>query len=295
MILSYSKFGLASIKTLVYTDLFDSTGKPRVKRVQLAGTLAYFTDTKYIPYGIVAIFIVIICVALPPLLLTGGIDLMNWITGKFHWLTKCWRSDIAQIYRDAFEGYKPKRQWFAGIYFWFRLIMFVVYCFTPTIFLQCFLQQVFILALLVLIAVIRPYSNRFYNYWDAALLSNLGLLNLFALYMFVNGFSLALYVIEGFLVFLPLVLYIFGYTFWRLYTKYGGRKSTKYTGVRGIMQLTRHLSLSGEEVPFIPNESEVVFERAEEKNTYKASKDAMLNPPILTTSYLELSLHENDK
>ncbi len=209
MILSYSKFGLASIKTLVYTDLFDSTGNSKVKQVQLAGTLSYFTDIKYIPYGVIAIFIVILCVALPPILLTGGIDLMNWITEKFQWLGKCWRSDIAQIYRDAFEGYKPKRHWFAGIYFWFRLIMFVVYCFTPTIFLQYFLQQVFILALLVLIAVVRPYSNEFYNYWDAALFFNLGLLNSFALYMFVNGFSLALYIIEGFLVFLPLVLYIF--------------------------------------------------------------------------------------
>ena len=119
MILSYSKFGLASIKTLLYTDLFDPTGKTRAKRVQLAGDLTYFKDTKYIPYGIIAIFIVIFCVALPPLLLTGGIDLMNWITGKpvFRWLTKCWRSEIAQIYRDAFVGYKPKRQWFAGVYF----------------------------------------------------------------------------------------------------------------------------------------------------------------------------------
>ena len=106
MILSYSKFGLASIKTLVYTDLFDSAGTSRVKRVQLAGTLSYFTDTKYIPYGVIAIFIVIFCVALPPILLTGGIDLMNWITEKLklRWLTRCWRSDIAQIYGDAFEG-----------------------------------------------------------------------------------------------------------------------------------------------------------------------------------------------
>ena len=284
MILSYSKFGLASIKTLVYTDLFDSTGKSRVKRVQLAGTLSYFTDIKYIPYGIVAIFIVIICVTLPPVLLTGGIDLMNWITGKLQWLTKCWRSEIAQIYRDAFEGYKPKRQWFAGIYFWFRLIMFFVYCFTPTIFLQYFLQEVFILALLLLIAVVRPYSNKFYNYWDAGLLFNLGLLNSFALYMFVKGFSLALYIIEGFLVLLPLLLYIFGYTFRRFSLKCGKKKST---GVDGLTQLTRHLSLSGDEMPLIPNDDYDLDKRAEEKNSYKASKDVIQSPPI-TTSYVEL-------
>jgi hypothetical protein len=287
MILSYSKFGLASIKTLVYTDLFDSTGNSRVKQVQLAGTLSYFTDIKYIPYGVIAIFIVILCVALPPILLTGGIDLMNWITEKFQWLRKCWRSDIAQIYRDAFEGYKPKRHWFAGIYFWFRLIMFVVYCFTPTIFLQYFLQQVFILALLVLIAVVRPYSNEFYNYWDAALFFNLGLLNSFALYMFVNGFSLALYIIEGFLVFLPLVLYIFGYTLRRLCSKYGGKPSAKSTRVHGFIQLTRHLSLSGEDEPFIRNDDADLDKRAEEKNTYKPSEDFVLSPPP-TTSYVQM-------
>ena len=282
MILLYSKFGLASIKTLVYTDLFDSAGKSRVKRVQLAGTLSYFTDTKYIPYGVIAILIVIFCVALPPILLTGGIDLMNWVTGKLQWLTKCWRSDIAQIYRDAFDGYKPKRRWFAGIYFWFRLIMFVVYCFTPTIFMQYFLQQVFIIASLVLIAVVRPYSNELYNYWDAALFFNLGLLNSFALYMFVNGFSLALYVIEGFLVLLPLVIYIIAYTCWRLDSKYGGKKST---GVHGLIQLTRHLSLSGEDEPFIPNDDADLEIRAKERNTYKANKDFV---PLPTTSYVEL-------
>ena len=293
MILSYSKFGLASIKTLVYTDLFDSTGKPRVKRVQLAGTLSYFTDTKYIPYGVIAIFIVIICVALPPLLLTGGINLMNCITEKFQRLTKCWRSDIAQIYCDAFEGYKPKHQWFAGTYFWFRLIMFIVYCFTPTIFLQYFLQQVFILVLFLLIAVVRPYNSTFYNCWDAALLFNLGLLNSFALYMFVNGFSLALYIIEGFLVLLPLVLYIFGYIFWKLYPKlYGEKKSAQPTRLHEFMQLTRHLSLSGDNEPLLANDDIDLEKRAEEKNTYKASKDVILNPPP-TTSYVELSYHEN--
>ena len=57
----------------------------------------------------------------------------------------------------------------------------------------------------------QALHNWFYNYWDAALFFKLGLLNSFALYMFVNGFSLALCVIEGFLVLLPLVLYIVGY------------------------------------------------------------------------------------
>ena len=286
MILSYSKFGLASIKTLLYTELFDSTGKARAIRVQLAGDLTYFKDKEYIPYGVIAIFVVIICVLLPPLLLTGGIDLMNWITGKplFRWLTKCWRSEIAQIYRDAFVGYKPKRQWFAGVYFWFRLIMFIVYCLTPTIFMQYFLQQVFILTLLVLVTLFRPYSNKFYNYWDAVLLFNLGLLNSFALYMFVNGFSLGLYVIESFLVLLPLVLYIIGYTIRRLHLKYGKNKLTQSTRVHEFMQFTRHLSVSGEETPLFVDTD--LHERAEEKNRYKASKD-MKNPPP-TTSYVEL-------
>ena len=288
MILSYSKFGLASIRTLLYTNLFDSTGKTRAKRVQLAGDLTYFKDTEYIPYGVTAIFIVIFCVALPPLLLTGGIDLMNWITGKpvFRWLTKYWRSEIAQIYRDAFVGYKPKRQWFAGVYFWFRLIMFIVYCFTPTIFLQYFLQQVFILALVVLVALFRPYSNKFYNYWDAMLLFNLGLLNSFALYMFVNSFSLGLYVIEGFLVLLPLVLYILGYAFRKFNLKYGENKLIKFARVQGFIKLTRHLSLSGEETPLVLAADFDLDKRAEEKNRYKASKNIKGPPP--TTSYVEL-------
>ena len=290
MILSYSKFGLASIKTLLFADLFDSNGKTVSKRVQLAGDLSYFKDPNYIPYGVLAIFIVIFCVCMPPLLLTGGIDLMNWITGRpfFQCLTKYWRSEVAQIYRDAFEGYKPKRQWFAGVYFWFRLIMFIVYCFTPTIFLQYFLQQVFILALLVLVAIFRPYKNNIFNCWDIMLLFNLGLLNSFALYMFVNGFSLGLYIVEALLVLLPLVIYVIGYMCRKssLKIKSGREGHTQSTRVRGFIQLTRHLSVSGEEIPLVQNADSDFDKRAEEKNTYKASKDA--NRPLPTTTYVEL-------
>ena len=164
--------------------------------------------------------------------------------------------------------------------------MFIVYCFTPTIFLQYFFQQVFILTLLVLVVLFRPYSNKFYNYWDAALLFNLGLLNSFALYMFVNSFSLGLYVIEGFLVLLPVVLYIAGYAFGKFDMKYGKNELTQSTQVQGFMKLTRHLSLSGEETPLVPTADFDFDKRAEEKNSYKASKDIKSPPP--TTSYVEL-------
>ena len=215
---------------------------------------------------------------------------MNWITGKpfFQCLTKLWRSEVAQIYRDAFEGYKTNRQWFAGIYFWFRLIMFLVYCLSPTIFLQYFLQEVFILALLVLVAIFRPYKNNIFNCWDITLLFNLGLLNLFALYMFVNSFSLGLYIIEAFLVFLPLVIYIVGYMCRKSFSKIksGKEGQTQSTRVRGLIQLTRHLSVSGEDIPLVQNADSDFDKRAEEKNTYKASKDANRHPP--TTTYVEL-------
>ena len=100
---------------------------------------------------------------------------------------------------------------------------------------------------------LQQWVLQFYNYWDAALLFNLGLLSSFALYMFINGFSLALYVIEGFLVLLPLLLYIVGYIVRRLHSKYEGKSSKKST-FHGLFQLTRHLSLSGEDEPFIPND-----------------------------------------
>ena len=100
--------------------------------------------------------------------------------------------------------------------------------------------------------------------------------------MFVNGFSLALYVIEGFLVLLPLVLYIVGYIVRRLHSKSGGKPSKKST-VQGLFQLTRHLALSGEDKPFIPNDDADLETRAKEKNTYKAG---VLSPPPIT-SYVE--------
>ena len=274
MILSYSKFGLASMKTLQSNKLFNATGDAIDHRVYVAGQLSYPADSSYLGYAIGAIFIAVLFVFLPPLLLLVIINLINWLTGKIEFLRKFWCGDKVHIYLNAFEGYKTNRRWFAGVYLLFRLIMFIVYCFTPTILIQYLLQQILILSLIILVALLRPYEADFYNYWDTILLFILGILNLSGIYMFVNGFSNDLYIAEGILVFIPLVLYSIGYTFRKCCLKYG-KNQLDASPVNKFICCTDPLPSSARLQPnertSLLNRDQGLEYRAQERNRYKAA------------------------
>ena len=262
LILSYSKFGLASMKTLQSSKLFDAKGETVDYRVHLAGHLAFsLTDYEYLGYAVGAIIIATVFVFLPPLLVTVIVPLFNWLTGKIESLNRFWCGDKVHIYLDALsEGYKPERRWFSGVYFIFRLVLFIIYCFSPTIILQYILQQTMITSLTVLVALLRPYETDFYNYWDVALLFNLGILNLFGIYMFVSGFSIALYTVQGSLVLLPILLYTIGYALGKIYSR--NKQCTSALNRRPLDTTNEHTSLL--------HHNRTLDARAKERNRYKA-------------------------
>ena len=220
LFLSYTKFSLASMFTMSITELFASNGTTRGTHfIYFAGHLT-FSDHRYlVPYGFLAILVFIFIVILPPLLLLGPIQFIDWLIDKrgFRFLQKIWPSIKVHTFLDTFQGfYKPNRRFFSGVYFLFRIVVFVNYSFSRTIISQYVVQQIAVTVLIVLVALFRPYTREFYNYLDLIMLLNLSILNALAIYIFTSKsskFPYGLYAVECVLVWWPLV-YMLCYAVW---------------------------------------------------------------------------------
>ena len=220
LFLSYTKFSLASMFTMSLTELFNEDGTSTgTDYIYFAGHMRFRDQEYLLRYGLPAVFILIFIVILPPLLLLGPIQFIDWLIDKreFRWLQRLWPSIKVHTFLDTFQGfYKQNRRFFSGIYFLFRLAVFLNFSFSKTIMGQYIFQQIAITVLIVLVALFRPYIRDFYNYLDVLILGNLSILNAFAIYIFTNRFSsfpYRVYVVECILVWLPLV-YILCYAVW---------------------------------------------------------------------------------
>ena len=220
LLLSYNKFSLASVRTIIISELFDEAGVSRYNRVYLAGHLS-LSDSKFlVPFGMIAILVLIFIVLLPPLLLLGPLHFMDWLSdkSKFSFLRKCWPSIKIHIFLDTFQGYKPNRRFFVGLYLLFRLIMFLTYSLTVEILTQYAIQQITIFTFTILVSLLKPYTNDFYNYLDTLLFLNLGILNALAICTVEGGYSTGLCILQCILVFLPLI-YMIIYIVWSILKK----------------------------------------------------------------------------
>ena len=220
LLLSYNKFSLASVGTIIIGELFDEAGVTRYHRVYLAGHLSLSDRDFLIPYGLIAIFVLIFIVLLPPLLLMGPVHFMDWLADKpkFSLIRKYWPSITIHIFLDTFQGYKPNRRFFVGLYLLFRLIMFLTFSLSEQLLTQYAIQQITIFVFTILVSLLKPYTNEFYNYLDTLLFLNLGILNALAIYTVEGSYSAGVFTFQCVLVFLPLV-YIIVYILWNALKK----------------------------------------------------------------------------
>ena len=254
MFLSYTKFSISSMSTMIMSELFYANGTTAGSRVYFAGHLSFSDRNFLFPYGLLAIIIFIFIVTLPPLLLLGPIQFIDWLMEKrgFGFLRKLWPSIIIHTFLDTFQGYyKPNRRFFAGVYFLFRFVMFLSLCFTNTLIQQYVVQQVAVTVLMFLVLVFRPYKREFFNYVDALLFLDLAILNALATYILANKatfFPMVIYAFECILVWLPL-FYMVGYLIWNRLRK---KKSYDRFKIR-VTNLMKSLAspLPPEEQPLI--------------------------------------------
>ena len=320
ILLSYTKFSLAAMSTLHTTHLFDAEGiTVASSRIYLAGHFSLNSHHYLLPYGLLAIFVFIFIVLLPPLLLLGPLQFMDWLIEKpgFNRLHRIWPSIAVHTFLDTFQGfYKPNRRFFAGTYFLFRLVVFLSFCFASTAIQRYTVQQVATLVMIVLISILQPYKTNFFNHVDTLLFFNLAILNAFALYYISNNttdFSMVLYVLECFLVWAPLV-YMISYVVWscvhnskynpkisvmclRMANRMRGRENQPL--LRDSMTTLQQLRIREQYHDLTLTDSftdadKGMFKRAEGKNTYRPAKkkgDGVKTTVVSLTQYSESDEH----
>ena len=273
------------MSSLNTTELFNSNGETvATYQVYLAGHLSLHSYQYLIPYGLLAITVFTFVVLLPPFLLLGPLQFIDWVIEKpgFNCFHKIWPSIAVHTFLDTFQGfYRPNRRFFAGVYFLFRLVMFLSYCFASTTVQQYTIQQIVTSVMIVLISIFQPYKQSFFNHVDTLLFFNLAILNAIALYMVANNtttFSMEAYIFECLLVWLPLV-YVVCYLVWSCV-----HNSKHYPTITAICMLR---SKGRENQPLLQQETppqqdglyielrdsftdadKGTFMRAESKNTY---------------------------
>ena len=234
ILLSYTKVTLVSMKILAMQDLFDRKGTYiNSPRVYLAGHLSFFSREFFVPYGAIAIIMLII-VLIPPLFLLGMPQLINRIldTKKFPCCERLWPTVTIKHYLDAFQGFYKEELYcriFAGLYFVFRLIILILYVTTSNYLNTYIWQQFFIVLMIVLLAICQPYEDRIYNILDILIFLNLAMVNMISSYVYTSSLTVSglkenvavgIYVLQYILLWLPLV-YMLSYVGYKILDKLG--------------------------------------------------------------------------
>ena len=294
IVLSYTKFGLASMKTVFITELFDAQGVSKAQRIYLTGHLSFSDHQFLFPFGILAILVLIFIVFLPPLLLLGPLQFIDWLADKpkFRCILKFWPSITIHTYLDTFQGYKPKRRFFTGLHLLLRLFLFLVFSFSPDFLSQYVMQLVVIFIFSALVSLLRPYAKEYYNSLEILFLLNLGLLNSITIYVSERNYNAGIYALECILLVLPLI-YMVCYITW---SKTRKRKQVEIVKERISRRLINPVRSSGEETQKLLKSSrgddpfgetinyssddpdEEVFQRAARGNRYRTA-NIRTHPP----------------
>ena len=240
ILLSYSKFTLVSFILLTSADVLDDRGTPQAKVLYYDGTIE-FLSKEHIPYVIVSVIVLLTFVGIPPVLLIAP--------SAIHYLQRipfCGRLGLLQPgprfqqFLSAFQGcYKDGTgegenkhdfRWFAGFYFLLRLIMLLVFAFTPDWFMQFIVQQLLFMSASFFVIIFRPYKNDLFNKVDAIIfgvLAAIGTLTMYNYYLTLlqAGLSITAFTLQYILVFCPLI-YMLVYVLHHIISVHGNSIAT---------------------------------------------------------------------
>ena len=222
LLLSYSKVLYVSFSLFAPTRIYDVDYKP------IGGFVFYFDAStpmfqgKYAVLSIIAFIIFVLFVVLPPLfLILYPMRCMQKVIGRLPFkialrtFAEAFNGDFRDgTFKDGSKGDSDCRL-YAGYYFLFRVVAFIVFVSELTWLEQYFIQQVLCAVCILMFAVVRPYKENFYNNLDTAMFSLLAVLNAFSLFnsqlAFLNKrINEIVFWINYILIFLPLV-YIISY------------------------------------------------------------------------------------
>ena len=177
LVLSYARITLTTFKLLSPVTLYGSGGQDSSysKRVVwYDGTMSYFGH-EHFPYAIIAIFMFIIFVLIPPLLLLSYPllpVLMTRLRVEDYWIVRKLITNPLSKYVpifDAFQScYKDEYRFFAGLLFVYRIIALGIQGFLPTTTASIYIwMQLFFLSILLLHCICQPYKQKWHNVIEA--------------------------------------------------------------------------------------------------------------------------------
>ena len=213
LLLSYVKFLSVSFDLLTFVYAYVPNGKVAGTYLFYDASIEYF-GKEHLPYGILAIAVLIIFIILPLVLsLLHPLRCLNRCIGRWPSLRIC--LDAYQgYYKDGTEGTRDYR-WFSSLYLFSRIALFLVYVFIKNSFFYPF-ASILLLLLVALIVICQPFKSHFkvYNTIHALLILNLAMWFVTIICSsisvlkasYLDKFSLAL---SGFVAILPL-LYVTG-------------------------------------------------------------------------------------
>ena len=198
------------LEPMIITTKYDAYVRTVVFR---SGQLKFF-DSTHLAYALPAIFSVSAILLLPPLVL-----IMYPLLGKCLACCNLSESKFANYVSrivpiqllDSFQSsFKNDFRFFAGLYFFYRLVPLLVFSFTY--YRGNFYNTIAILFICILAihAVVQPYRNRRHNIIDILLFANLAIINASALVNYQNteqglNHPLLTLLLQPILIYLPLV------------------------------------------------------------------------------------------
>ena len=188
LVLSYTKIFLVSISLVTPSEVYIRDGSIVGKFLNYDPSVDFFQGD-HLPFAILALIILLTIGAIPPLLL------LLYPSHTFQRLLSFFKlqSHGLQTFVDAFQGcYKngadggQERRYFAGLYFVFRIIVFLVFTVVSSIQVLLMLLQLTFTIFIVVFVILQPYKKGRYNILDTIFISILALTNIILLYIYNN-------------------------------------------------------------------------------------------------------------
>ena len=188
LLLSYSKILIVSISLLTPSEVYLSDDRTVGKILNYDPSVEFFQE-EHLPFAVLALFLLATFGALPPLLLLlyPSHTFQNFLD-YFHL-----RSHGLQTFVDAFQGcYRngadggPERRYFAGIYFVFRIIVFLVFTVIGNLMILFMVLVVTYIAFILIFVILRPYKNDLYNTLDTVFISILAVTSVVNTYLYTH-------------------------------------------------------------------------------------------------------------
>ena len=204
ILLSYVKLVRISLLFVIYSKIYVQNSPIVFKSVNYDPTVRYLSS-EHAPFAVIGALFLLTFGLMPPLLLTFY---------QFQFCQKCLtrcklNRNGLRIFMDAYQGcYKdgknggPDRRYFAGLYFIFRFVIFIIFDNTISLYLTYILLLVMFLIFGVITALVQPYKKSFYTYVDICFF------HLLAVIMALQAYTLFLYSLEYYSPLFPLGLTI---------------------------------------------------------------------------------------